>query len=377
MWFPQLYQQNALNAGTPPNVVHASVSTLDIFKNKNPEIPAILTLAHLSELTDVNYLKLRSYVSRSESYYTHFKIRKQSGGSRVIGVPEPELMRVQRWISDHILRVQKVHHCSSAFSPKSSIVRCARTHCHSRWLLKMDVVAFFASISEIQVYRVFRKIGYQPLIAFELARICTYAPSESNRYKEARWVSNKKQHVIEAYKSSRIGYLVQGAPTSPMLSNLVMFDFDEKINKLASDNGLSYTRYSDDITFSSRSKHFKRQYSSHIIQSVSSELRKIGLTPHPKKMRVIPPGARKVVLGLNVNEEFPLLSRKFKDNLKMHLHFAKRRGVREHAVARGFDSVLGLYRHLRGFVDFANQVDPMYATQKRIELEDLNWPPII
>ena len=80
-------------------------------------------------------------------------------------------MQVQRWIAAHILNPLPVHHCSFAFKPGSSIIKCAARHTGARWLVKMDIAGFFSSISEIQVYRVFLSLGYQPLVAFELARL--------------------------------------------------------------------------------------------------------------------------------------------------------------------------------------------------------------
>jgi RNA-directed DNA polymerase len=74
-------------------------------------------------------------------------------------------MMTQRWIAHYILNSQAVHHCSFAFSPGASIRKCAARHVGARWLIKLDVVGFFGSITEIQVYRVFRSLGYQPLIA--------------------------------------------------------------------------------------------------------------------------------------------------------------------------------------------------------------------
>jgi RNA-directed DNA polymerase len=134
-------------------------------------------------------------------------------------------MQVQRWINAHVLKVLPIHHCSFAFSPKSSIVRCAAQHCGARWLVKLDVSGFFGSISEIQVYRAFRTAGYQPLIAFELARLTTYAPSKSSRYVNPIWQVRGAPKVIVSYNSQNVGFLPQGAPTSPMLSNLIMRDW--------------------------------------------------------------------------------------------------------------------------------------------------------
>jgi RNA-directed DNA polymerase len=142
---------------------------------------------------------------------------------------------------------------------------------------------FFTSISEIQVYKVFRNIGYQSLVAFELARLTTNAPAASPRYKLARWTAHPHEWRIEDYKFKGLGYLPQGAPTSPMLSNLIMPQIDAQIENAASVTGLRYTRYSDDLTFSTRSPDFNRGKATNLIGKVTRILVRKGLYPQPER----------------------------------------------------------------------------------------------
>jgi len=290
-----------------------------------------------------------------------------------ISVPEPTLMMVQRWIASHILNPLPVHHCSFAFKPKSSILACASRHTGARWLIKMDVAGFFGSISEIQVYRVFQSLGYQPLIAFELARLTTYAPSESPRYRYKAWQARPHASPINTYNRDRLGYLPQGAPSSPMLSNLIMRSADTEIEAIAKAAGLRYTRYSDDLTFSTRD-NFDRKKAKHLIRKVSSILNRMGLWPNRCKTVVVPPGGRKVVLGLLVDGETPRLSRDFRSLLRQHLYYLERLGPLEHAKSRGFDTVWGMYRHIRGLIDFANMVEPTYAQILLTKFNAIEWP---
>lgn len=71
-------------------------------------------------------------------------------------------MYLQRWINLHILKKVPVHPASFAFSEGSSIFKCANKHTGARWLIKMDITGFFESVSEIQAFRVFKSLGYQP-----------------------------------------------------------------------------------------------------------------------------------------------------------------------------------------------------------------------
>ena len=85
-------------------------------------------------------------------------------------------MQTQRWIAQNILNAVRPHDASYAFARNRDLVGAARRHAGARWLVKMDVRRFFESISEQQVYFVFRRLGYPALLSFQLARICTRLP---------------------------------------------------------------------------------------------------------------------------------------------------------------------------------------------------------
>lgn len=252
-------------------------------------------------------------------------------------------------------------------------MKCATRHTDAKWLVKMDITDFFGSVNEIQIYRVFRKLGYQALVSFELARICTFRPEVSRRYDQTSWAVWKKRAVISAYQQRHLGRLPQGAPTSPMLSNLFMRPLDDQISALAGEAGLIYTRYSDDLTFSTRGDYDRRR-AMDFVSKVSTVLRFAGLTPHPKKTVIVPPGARKVVLGLLVDGSLPRLSREFKNRLRQHIFYLEKRGSFEHAISREFESLGGLYRHVRGLIDFANMVEPDYAATQLGRFSRVTWP---
>jgi RNA-directed DNA polymerase len=373
-WSPQQYIADGQVAGIDPAILLNAIDQIEEVIVPHPQLPALLTLNHLAKRTGADYQELRSVVARSENCYRHFRIRKRSGGHRVISVPEPTLMLVQRWIAAYILNHQQVHHCSFAFSPKASILKCAARHVGARWLIKLDVAGFFGSITEIQVYRVFRSLGYQPLISFELARLTTHAaPLNSARYELAQWRAKPHPSPIIEYRDSRIGYLPQGAPTSPMLSNLIMRDADAEIEAIAKGAAVRYTRYSDDLTFSTRGK-FDRDSARKLIWKVFGVLRSMGLHVNHRKTTVVPPGGRKVVLGLLVDGVSPRLTRDFRSMLRQHLYYLENLGPIEHAKRRGFDSIWGMYRHVRGLIDFANMVEPLYGQAMLAQFNAVTWP---
>lgn len=378
MWSPQQYLENGDNIGVDRDITQHASKIIEDFLCSHPDLPPILTLGHLAKRTGISWHYLHQIVMGSRAgSYRFFRIRKRSGGFRQISVPEAKLMAIQRWISAYILSKLRVHRASFAFSPKSSIKRCAEQHCEARWLIKLDINGFFGSISEIKVYRIFLEIGYAPLVALELTRLCTHAPSGSKRYRKSNkisceWLSTKKMHHFYAYSRRGTGFLPQGAPTSPMLSNLVMKDIDKKISSLATNARLTYTRYSDDITLSTKSS-FDRRRAKVLIREITDCLRQYGFSINNRKTRIVPPGARKVVLGLLVDGSEPRLSREFRDNLRQHIYYLQKFGPEAHRKARKFDTISSMYRHIHGLLDFAKSVDLEFASKMQTQFDNVTW----
>lgn len=157
-----------------------------------------------------------------------------------------------------------------------------------------------------------------------------------------------------------------------MLANLVMTSLDQALSDLGQSHGLVYTRYSDDITFSTTAA-FTKARAFKVVELAARLLKACGLYPNRAKTAIVHPGARRVVLGLLVNEAYPRLSRAFRDRLRQHLYYLEKHGIRKHMEARKFDSAGGLYRHLRGLIDYANMVDRPYAGGLRKRLDALPW----
>ena len=246
IWPRNDFIKHAQDSGASEDVAIAAWKQAKVVQSV--KLPPILSLNHLAVHTNCQYKYLRKVVCRNFDPYRIFRIRKRSGGTRQICIPELGLAKVQTWINRHLLSQLDPHQASMAFSKGASTLNCASQHAGCRWLIKCDVEQFFESISEIQVYRVFLKAGYVPLVAFELARLCTRTYKSSPRYKLKRW-RGRPYKQIASYFDSFVGHLPQGAPTSPKLSNLVMQDFDSELSNLANESNLTYTRYADVLFF--------------------------------------------------------------------------------------------------------------------------------
>ena len=382
-WNPQHFLEEGEERGTDPQLLRNALATAAIIQSQNPRLPPLLTLGHLAFLVGADYGYLRRVVDRSvEHPYRSFQIQKRPGKHgekrlRTIVVPQGKLMAVQRWITQALLSKVSPHPSSVAFSKGNTLVAAAQAHCECRWLIKLDVKNFFESINEVAAYRVFRSLGYQPIVAFELARLCTRLVTGSPFIgKKWRTLAPASRFKIGDYSMKSLGHLPQGAPTSPMLANLAMIEFDREMAKIAASKELTYTRYADDIALSSRDKSFGRDKCQELVQQVFVLMGKWGLSPNRTKTRISSPGARKIVLGMIVNGPKPNLTREFKDNLRRHTHFlsSPAAGPAKHATARGFSSTIGLKNHVMGLISFAHQVDPDFAAERRAQLSDVEWP---
>ncbi|MEA4837783.1 MAG: reverse transcriptase family protein [Rhodospirillaceae bacterium] len=390
-WRPQLYEREGRALSVDATVLANALATAS--QLTIPSLPPVFTLAHLAQQAGVDYSVLRRVAQRSPNEgYRVFRIRKRPAHTgerryRQIAVPSPQLMKVQRWITQAILSKAAAHSASVAFSKGDKLVDAAAPHCECKWLIKMDVRNFFESINEIAAYRVFRSLGYQPLVSLEMARISTRLAGWSPRRATDRWSVDAWRHMerrwseIEAYQAYRddpgplLGHLPQGAPTSPMLANLAMREFDAKAAAIANQSGMIYTRYADDLSFSTDQSITKADCS-RLIGKIYNLMGTIGLSPNVTKTRVSPPGARKVVLGLLVDGKKPRLSREFRALMRQHLHYLRKDGVGpvRHARVRGFVSVAGFRNHLHGLATYARQIDVVYGDGLLRELDKVAWP---
>jgi len=369
-WIPNLYLKNGKRRDY--NSKYLEQLTKDGKALLSTGVPVIFSLAHLAKIVDVPFGKLHEVVLRRVEPYRVFNIRKRSGGHRPIAVPEPFLMRTQRWINQNILLKTKVHTCSKAYRPKCSPIKNAEVHCGARWLIKLDIVSFFESIDERQIYKVFRGLGYRALLAFELARLTTRDVEHMQNGQDVQWINSKLANGIP-YPPVRVGTLPQGAPTSPGLANSVCYQMDVDLFAVAQTHGATYTRYADDIVISGCSD-FSRQEATKILKQCLAVLRKHNFKRNDQKTHIVPPGSRKIVTGLLVHGSRPSLNRDFRERIEMHLYYAKRFGVAEHCQRRRFFSIIGFHDHLRGLITYAHQVDPSLGKKYEQEFSSLQWP---
>jgi RNA-directed DNA polymerase len=208
--------------------------------------------------------------------YRETRIPKKNGGHRILHVPDDDLKALQRRILRRLLAKPRTHPAAMAYERGKSIADNARPHVGRKVVIKLDLVDFFPSCRAERVEKYFRYIGWDMEAAAVLTRLCTHKDG-----------------------------LPQGAPTSPRLSNLLMFGFDEALTRFVRRRKGAYTRYADDITIS-----FPKDYPRRIrgtIQLVKRLAKPQGLMVHcRKKLLILRRHQQQRVTGIVVNEKMQL-----------------------------------------------------------------------
>ncbi|EGQ8142936.1 trypsin-like peptidase domain-containing protein [Vibrio parahaemolyticus] len=168
-----------------------------------------------------------NYIYGNGIKYKEFTIPKKNGDSRTILAPVKKLKFLQQKIKAELESYYTPRQCTHGFIPKRSIISNAKSHVRKEFVLNIDLEGFFSSINFGRVSKLFQSppMNLPPNVASVLAHICCYK-----------------------------GCLPQGAPTSPVISNMIAYRLDRQLRELAYKNSCSYSRYADDITFSFTNK---------------------------------------------------------------------------------------------------------------------------
>jgi RNA-directed DNA polymerase len=365
---PHIFRSQLARQSFHPEYVEKLCAQFEALRSHS--VPVVFTLMHLSILSGTRWEALRAVVKRTtpEADYKVYPKRKRQGGLRWISVPTHQLHATQTWIANNILKsggaAALLHPAATAYAEGHSTFKNAEQHAGAPWIVRIDIQSFFESISERQVYYAFRRLGYCALLSFEMARLCTrVVPSseakQRKRDDQLRWKGKERSSEIGPYPTLAIGHLPQGAPTSPMLSNLVMAPIDAHIQAMAEKYAAVYTRYADDLIFSFSSG--PKGQAEVVLSSVRRILGNYGFVLNRKKTRILGPGARKIVTGLLVDRERPRLPRPFKAHLSAAVYHLEKHGVADCSLRMGSKHPLSYLDHLAGQLQYAYSIEPDFA----------------
>lgn len=345
-----------------PQTVSSLRLYAQVLKDKN--LPVIFSLVHFAKINNISLSYLISSINRKceNSNYKMYAVAKRSGGRRFIHAPTKKILTIQSFINEYILNNISPHHRSFAYHKNGGIAKCAVQHLGAKWIFKFDLKDFFYSISEYQVYKIFKELGYTPLLSFELARLTTTTrlPKSKQSYlKNIDYFSldttkNKKNFI---YYNNQIGVLPQGSPSSPALSNLASYNLDECLYKYACEHEMIYTRYADDIAISSCKIPLMKSKSL-IINDIISIIRKNNFIENREKINISGPGSKKLILGLLVDGNRVRISKEMYKRINIKLYAINKFGLNKVAKRYGFYSSYGLYNHIEGLLAYVKDVDP-------------------
>ncbi|KKP40245.1 MAG: RNA-directed DNA polymerase, RNA-directed DNA polymerase [Candidatus Peregrinibacteria bacterium GW2011_GWC2_33_13] len=218
--------------------------------------------------------------------YKSISITKRDGTTRTIREPNAYLKQLQRNLVHILNLIYKGKFCSHGFEKGKSIVTNAKFHTNKKYIFKIDLKDFFPSITFARVYGVFCSppFNFNKDISILLAHLCIYQ---------------------ETLSSDSEGELPQGAPTSPIISNLICRSLDNDLFKLSKKYKCNYTRYADDITFSTNLSVFPKELYDN--SQIGTELNKIIIKHqfqiNESKVRLVSNKRRQIVTGIVVNKK--------------------------------------------------------------------------
>lgn len=257
--------------------------------------------------------------SLSKTKYRTFTIKKKSGGTRTINAPTGGLKSFQKALNTILQIISETHVAATGFKPESSIVDNAKPHISQNYVFNIDLKDFFSSIDQA---RFWKRLQFEPFnlnaqtnriqLANRIAALCFTEMQVERKNEAEQWITLTRN------------VLPQGAPTSPLISNIIAYRLDYLLSGLAKRFGLQYTRYADDITFSS--KHNVYQKDSEFFKELNRLIKDQNFAINPSKTRLQKKGYRQETTGLTVNEKINLNSRYIKQ-LRMWLYYWEKYGL--------------------------------------------------
>lgn len=246
-------------------------------------------ITDLAKILDLDLKTLLFFAYRNEGLYTHYKIKKKDGKFRDIHAPNEALKTICKKLNYYLSNVYDDYVPKSAhgFVRGRGILSNARGHIKTEYVLNLDLENFFGTINSGRILGLFRRHPFR--FGNKLSSVLTGIVTHNNS-------------------------LPQGAPTSPVLANMVCLKLDKELIRLAIKYGWRYSRYADDITFSSDelSEELAVVRGDRIFvgKRIENIIKKNGFSINEKKTRLAVPNESKWVTGIKVNEKLNL-SRKY------------------------------------------------------------------
>ncbi|MFA6102632.1 MAG: reverse transcriptase family protein [Victivallaceae bacterium] len=267
----------------------------------------------------------------TDNDYIIHRIPKRDGTMRILHEPKPALKLKQRQIQRYLqARGIKCSYHAHGFTPGRSAVTHAKNHLHKRVIIKCDIEDFFGSTTKNMVSRALCDCGLDKNTIDDVCNICL--------------LNNA---------------LPQGAPTSPLLSNLAFLYLDKRLSGLAKKFKASYSRYADDMCFSSNNPQFNA-----ILPQVKYVVENCGYKLKDSKTRVLRRNRSQIVTGVVVNQKLNV-PRELKHNTRARLFKLKQALL----TGKAFDETE--FTRLCGLVAYFQAVSAETASKFRAAVREI------
>ena len=252
-------------------------------------------------------------IARGASHeYKTYDIPKRSGGFRTIHHPSRRLKAIQRWLLTNVILRLPTHEAAMAYRVGRSTLDNARPHVGSDYLLRMDFLSFFESISS----------------------------------RDLRAYIRERAHLFVDWNSEDVDFfcdivckndaLTIGAPTSPALSNVICFDLDQALQTHCQVRSIEYTRYADDLFFSTRTPNILITLENEVPRICGSLAFPSGLRVNASKTRHSSKrGTRRVTGVVLGSDEKPYVGRALKRRIRAQIHHLERLNPTERLALAG------------------------------------------
>lgn len=252
---------------------------------------------------------------------------------RVLSIPDNSLKAVQKSILKNVFNFPFSNYVHGGVKNRS-IITNATVHKQQKWVACLDIRKFFPSVHYSKILSVFYQLQCSPEVAKTITHFTTY------------------RHQLP-----------QGSPTSPVIANLVLFNFDLRVDKLCKIKGFRYSRYFDDITISGNKPPMSICLK--IVKVAEQEGFKIPID-NPEKFRIIPNSQPQIVTGLIVNGKNLKIDPSALTDLEKTLSDLAADGII-------LDNPQKQYHKIKGLLSYLQSVQPNKARLLTAKFGRINW----
>ena len=277
----------------------------------------------------------------------YFIVKKKSGGFRQIAAPRNRsFIMLLRSVNEVLKAIYTPSDYAMGFAEKRSVVTNAAVHRSQNYVFNIDLKDFFPSVEQGRVMKrlTLAPFNFSPQIALLISGLC------SMRVKREQPIETKRYDLDKQF----MYVLPQGAPTSPVITNTICDTLDRRLAGLAKRFGLRYTRYADDITFSSM--HYVYSENSEFMKELARIINTQGFVMNEAKMRLQKLGSRQEVTGIIVSDKLNV-TKKYVREIRSLLYIWDKYGYSA-AMSRFFPKYKAEKGHIKkGNPDLTNVLD--------------------